>query len=98
MRIRKRNKYNANKIKVDGFSYDSTLEAARYRQLTKLQQMGLIEDLKRQTSFVLQEAFVDNHGYKRQARFYVSDFDYKVGGVHIVEDVKGYISTRLDCT
>jgi len=51
------NKYGNKKVTVDGYVFDSALEAKRYRQLVLLECAGEIKDLKLQVPFKLQEAF-----------------------------------------
>ena len=47
------NKYRAQKTTVDGITFDSKAEAARYRQLTLMQQSGEIVGFTRQPSFLM---------------------------------------------
>lgn len=47
------NKYHAKKIEVDGETFDSKREAARYIELQYLQRAGKISGLQRQKKFVL---------------------------------------------
>lgn len=46
-------KYNARKATVDGITFDSRKEAARYAELKLMERAGLIRDLERQVKFVL---------------------------------------------
>lgn len=48
-----RNKYKAQKITIDGITFDSKHEAQRYAELALLQKAGQISDLQRQVKFVL---------------------------------------------
>lgn len=48
-----RNKYGNRKITVDGVTFDSKKEAARYRELRLMERAGYIIKLQRQTKFVL---------------------------------------------
>jgi hypothetical protein len=41
-----RNKYNAKKVTIDNFSFDSKREAVRYQQLKAMLHAGLIHTLK----------------------------------------------------
>lgn len=90
----KKNKYSARKTTIDGITFDSAKEAARYKKLKMLESMGAIKDLKLQVPFELQPAFRYN-GKQIRAIKYVADFTYyapdKNGKkVYVVEDTKGY--------
>ena len=81
---KKRNKYGAIKTMVDGVTFDSKAEAARYGVLKSLQKGNLISGLELQPryDFAL-------HGVKMG--FYKADFRYldnRTGEI-ICEDVKG---------
>ena len=88
---KKRNKFNAKRIKVDGFSFASRKEADYYCELKLRLKAGDIKGFSLQPEFVLQEAFTDSMGNKHRAIKYTADFkiihnDYSV---EIVE-VKGH--------
>lgn len=87
----KRNKFGAVKTTVDGFTFDSKLEARRYIELRTLQRIGVISDLELQKKFKIADACVIQ-GRKRPARHYVADFVYMRDGVQVVEDSKGTIT------
>lgn len=53
-------KYNNKKVQVDGYIFDSELEAKRYRQLVLLQRAKQISNLRLQVPFLLQESFKKN--------------------------------------
>ena len=84
------NKYGNRKVTVDGYVFDSALEAKRYRQLVLLERAGEIKDLKLQVPFELQEAFRKNGKYYR-AITYKADFVYYNNRLKhtVVEDTKG---------
>ena len=84
-----RRKYGNRKTTIDGITFDSKREAARYRQLKALEQAGEIADLELQPRFVLLDTFTDSHGKRHQAITYVADFQYTEGGRIVVEDAKG---------
>ena len=42
----RRNKYNAKKVQLDGYTFDSKKEANRYLQLCMMQRSGYISDLR----------------------------------------------------
>lgn len=76
-----RSKYNAVKTKVDGITFDSKREAARWCHLLLLQKAGLIGDLERQVKYRLEV-----NG--QLVCTYVADFRYTEAGQQVVEDVK----------
>lgn len=46
-------KYHAEKVTVNGITFDSKKEARRYLELTALEQSGKIHDLRRQVKYLL---------------------------------------------
>lgn len=68
----------------------STGEDNRHEHLKLLEKIGEIHNLEFQKPFILQEAFVDNQGKKRQAMKYIADFVYIENGITIIEDYKGF--------
>lgn len=83
-------KYHARKTTVDDITFDSKREADRYLVLKGMEEVGAIEDLRRQVRYELIPAFdVDGRHYRPV--FYVADFVYldKETGKEVVEDVKG---------
>lgn len=83
-------KYRNIKTVVDEITFDSQLEAKRYKLLKTLEKTGNIFDLKLQVPFELQPAFVTITGEKIRAIKYVADFVYiNKSGVKVVEDTKG---------
>ena len=84
-------KYNARKITIDGITFDSIKEAARYKELKLLERAGEIKDLELQPKFVLLDSFYYG-GKKEREISYVADFKYydKAKSKIIVEDVKGF--------
>jgi len=80
-------KYGAIRTTVDGITFASKAEAARYKELCLLLRGGEISDLQLQPRFPL----VVN-GVK--CGTYVADFQYVSGGSTHVEDVKG-VSTPV---
>lgn len=83
-------KYHNRKTTVNGITFDSKLEAARYSELLVLERGGFISALTCQPKFVLQEAF-EHNGKKERAITYVADFKYLDTDTNewIVEDAKG---------
>ena len=71
---------------IDGRTFHSKKEAARYQELHAMERAGLIESLECQPMYHLD---VDGVHICR----YIADFRYVRAGVTVVEDVKG-IRTR----
>ena len=85
-----RNKYNALPVDLDGYHFDSTAEANRYRELLLLEKAGEIVYLEIHPWYRLQKSFRKN-GKLYRAIYYEADFMYEdvaTGGI-VVEDVKG---------
>ena len=77
-------KYNAKKTVLDGITFDSKKEAARFQELRLLERAGEIQDLYCQVEY---ELIPKQKG--ERACHYVADFVYTENGKKIVEDVKG---------
>ena len=101
MRWYRQNKYKNTKTIVDGITFDSRKEAARYKELKLLEAAGEISNLERQVKFVLiptqrELDFVGVRGGIKKGKViekecsYLADFVYIRDGEVIVEDVKGY--------
>lgn len=82
---KKRSKYNARKVRVDGIAFDSQAEANYYCRLKLLLRAGEINGFCRQARFVVTEGRNGERGTE-----YVTDFVvfYPDGSYRIV-DVKG---------
>jgi hypothetical protein len=74
----KKLKYRNQKVKLDGYLFDSKKEARRYIQLRALQTADEINDLKLQVPF------------KLSVCTYYADFTYNSKDGFICEDVKGF--------
>ena len=96
----KPSKYRAEPTVIDGIRFDSKGEAKRYTYLKELEEMGVIENLKRQQKYVLIPSQYDFGVITKKGTFrkgkllerecaYKSDFEYEYKGEHIVEDFKG---------
>lgn len=84
--VKKRSKYGAVPIVVDGIRFDSTREARRYGELLLLRAAGEIRDLAVHPTF----AYFDSDN--DQVLFtYEADFEYfsRLRASWVVEDVKG---------
>lgn len=86
-------KYRNVKTVIDGISFDSKREAARWQELRLWVRAGGIADLNRQVPFVLAPSVVIG-GRKRPALRYIADFTYidNVSQEMVIEDVKGKIT------
>lgn len=86
-----RNKYNARKVEIDGITFDSQKEAAKYAELKLLQQAGEVKEIELQPVFELQPGFRDKDGVYVRPITYRADFKvtWKDGRVQVI-DVKGY--------
>lgn len=86
----KRPKYGNKKTMINGITFDSKKESARYSELLMLEKSGLIADLKIQQRFEI----VPKAGGNKRARYYYADFTYFEGGMKIIEDVKSPITRQ----
>ena len=86
-----KSKYKNIKVKdIDGISFDSKKELARYNELKILLTVGEITELERQKKFE-----VCPKTKTERASFYVADFVYKnKKGENIIEDVKSKITKK----
>lgn len=102
-RTKNSGKYNAKKIKVDGYEFASQKEAKRYCELQYLVSQGKIKDLEIQKEFVLiptqrEPDIIGKRGGVKKGKVieqsikYVADFVYTDCETNemVVEDVKGY--------
>ncbi len=82
-------KYNNHKIEIDGFTFDSKLEADFYQRLKPLVKTGKIKELKIHPRYLLQEGFSKN-GKHFNPIYYVADFEVTYDdGVTVIYDTKG---------
>lgn len=84
----KQNKFFAKKTEADGIIFDSKREAARYRELSLMQQAGAISNLTLQTDYPLVVNGVKIASYR-------SDFEYIQDGEKVVEDSKSDYTKKL---
>ena len=77
-------KYRAQKCVIDGITFDSKKEAARYHELRLLERAGEIRNLRLQVPYVL----LPKSRYGREIK-YIADFVYFENNDIIIEDVKG---------
>lgn len=86
-------KYNARKTVIDGITFDSKREAARYTELKLLERAGEIDALTAHPVYTLVDAFVCR-GKRERAIKYIGDFQYVENGNLVCEDVKG-VQTKV---
>lgn len=85
------NVIQARKTTVDGITFDSQKEAERYLELKRMEEEGVISDLKLQPEYNLLPKQVDATGRcLERSLSYRADFSYIKDGETIVEDVKGF--------
>lgn len=79
------NKYNAERVKIDGITFDSKLEAMRYQELKFLERANEIKQLDVHPTYPI----VIND---RKLGFIELDFEYYDirAGFRVYEDVKGH--------
>ena len=75
-------KYGNRRVTVDGYTFDSQAEYARFRELRLLARSGKIQSLQVHPRFDLSVNGV------RICRYY-GDFGYMRGSTYVVEDIKG---------
>lgn len=87
----KKSKYGALKAEIDGFVFDSVMEAKFYIYLLELLRDGCIKGFERQVVYELQEKYKDPATNKWvRAITYISDFVItNLDGLQLVIDVKG---------
>lgn len=93
----KDNKYKAKTVVYHHEKYDSKKECARHRILMEMQLKGLVSNVKRQVTFMLQEGF-DYRGAKIRPITYIADFTYHDNQTNtdVVEDVKSKMTAKLE--
>lgn len=82
------NKYNAVKTQVDGYTFDSKREAARYGELKLLERAGEISNLKIHPRYEIVPGYNIGEEWVRPVH-YEGDFEYAEGDQIITEDIKG---------
>ena len=94
----KRNKFNAQKVEMDGMTFDSKKEHKRYIELKAMQQRGEIRDLQHHTKFELApKTKLEGEKRAKPALRYFADFTYyNTRGEYIVEDVKSAATRKKD--
>lgn len=100
MFFKRKNKYNAKKVKFDGQVFDSKKERTRYEILKYAEEIGVIRDLQRQVRYELEPPVVEKYEEQLKTKtviktrtvqrgiYYTCDFQYVIDGEVVVEDVK----------
>ena len=92
----KRNKFNAQKVELDGMTFDSKKEYRRYIELKAMQQRGEITKLEHHTKFELApKTKLKGEKRAKPAVRYFADFTYYIVEQYIVEDVKSVATRKL---
>lgn len=90
VRAQNRNKYNARKTTVCGYTFDSRREAEIYLDLLSRKQAGEVLRIGLQPQYTLLEGFTDNQGNRQKAITYTADFFVTFADGHSeVIEVKG---------
>lgn len=74
----KESKYHNVKVELGANKFDSKKEYRRFLQLQEAVRCGLIEDLRLQVDFTLQEAYTTPEGQRIRAIRYRADFTYRI--------------------
>lgn len=82
-------KYGSEKVTIDGYTFDSKIEARYYEQLKWLKANKQIKSFKLQPRYLLQDKFSKN-GKKFRKIEYIADFEvtHLDGSIEVI-DVKG---------
>lgn len=81
----KRSKYGSTSCELDGMRFDSKLERSRWVQLSAMQQLGEISELRHHVDYPLMVA-------GKRLGAYEADFVYMRQGVEVIEDAKGVLT------
>lgn len=84
-------KYNAQRTPLDGYTFASKAEAARYAELVLLERAGHISELKVHPRF---KNLIPRQPGEKTGISYSADFKYREGGKVVVEDVKSEATAK----
>lgn len=95
------NKYHNKRVDIGGVVFDSVKEARRYQELSILEKLGEISDLRCQVEYELIPAQREPDSIGKRGGVikgkviekkcsYIADFVYIENGKTVVEDVKGF--------
>lgn len=92
---KKGNKYGAELVSFDGYTFQSGAECNRYKQLVLFVRSGQITHfLVHEPRLIVIDAFTDRYGTRHKPTHYIPDFSYIEHGIQVIEDVKGGKATR----
>ena len=92
---KKGNKFSAKSTIIDGITFQSLDEGARYKELLITSVAEAITQLQvHAPKIVILDAFTDRYGKKHKTSYYIPDFSYYESGLFVIEDVKGGKATR----
>ena len=84
-------KYKNEKANIDGYSFDSKVEAKYYEKLKVDKAKGTILNFELQPQYVLMPKFTNSFGKKIQSIIYKADFViYELDNTQTVIDIKGF--------
>jgi hypothetical protein len=83
-------KYHNVKVQIDGMTFDSKKEAARWQELQLMEKAGVIADLQPQPQYELHT--VTPTGERAKVGIYKPDFRYTEAGQTRIEDVKANVT------
>lgn len=86
---KKRNKYNARKVTIDGIKFDSQAEGRDYLRLRARQDAGEISELTCHPRFCIIDGYTTKAGKKVRAAYYTADFSFIENGIRVVVEIKG---------
>ncbi len=88
-------KFGNQKVKADGYTFDSKAEHRRYCELILLLDSGAITDLTIHPKYTLLDSF-KHDGKTIRGISYKPDFEYFERGHRVIEDVKGGKATQTE--
>lgn len=90
LRTKPRNKYGAKKVRLDGYVFDSKLEASRYAVLLRRLRAGEIRTLEVHPKFPIHIRGILSSDYIAVGE-YIADFSYRDMAAEkmVIEDAKG---------
>lgn len=91
---KKKNKYNARKVKIDGITFDSIKESEYYLQFRQAKEDGHIIDFEVHPKIELLAPYTDSMGQKVRGVYYYPDFITYYEGITEFVDVKGGKATQ----
>ena len=94
MGAEKPRKYRNKKVVYNGIKFDSKRECERYKELSLLEQAGVISDLQHQVKFPLQCGGTPVKSKSGRRLSFWLDFQYQQDGETVYEDIKGFMPDK----